>query len=64
MNAIDLLKPQHREVNQLFEQIGELEGEKDAGERLELVNQVADALAVHARIEEEIFYPACKRAEV
>lgn len=64
MNAIELLKTQHREVNQLFEQIGELQGERDAGERLDLTNQVADALAVHARIEEEIFYPACKRAEV
>ena len=64
MNAIELLKTQHRECNQLFEQVGDLRGEEDAGEKLDLFNQVADALAVHARIEEEIFYPACKRADV
>lgn len=55
MNAIDLLKQQHDEVEDLFEQIEEAE---DEGEKLALFQQLADNLAAHAEIEEKIFYPA------
>jgi hemerythrin superfamily protein len=57
MNAIDMLKQDHRMVEELFEAIEE---SQDASEREELFTELADALAVHAAIEENIFYPACK----
>jgi hemerythrin superfamily protein len=55
MNAIEMLKRQHRQVEKLFKQ---LEGEKPAGARRKTFEQIADALAVHATIEERHFYPA------
>jgi hemerythrin superfamily protein len=54
MNAIKMLKQQHREVDGLFE---EFEAAKLAGDRLEIFERIADALAVHAAIEERHFYP-------
>lgn len=54
MDAIDLLKRQHREVEEMFRRL-----EKgDAGETDTLFAQLADAFLVHGHIEEEIFYPA------
>lgn len=54
MNAIDLLKQQHREVESLFAQI---ETTKDSSDKLELVQELADQFAAHGTIEERIFYP-------
>ncbi len=60
MNAIDLLKQQHREVEQLFSKFeGASEGAEKTRERL--CQQIGDALAVHAEIEEKIFYPESKQ---
>ena len=56
MNAIDMLVQDHRMVEELFDAI---EGTQDATEREELFIELADALAVHSSLEEEIFYPAC-----
>src|SRR5512146_156734 len=60
MNAIDMLKQDHRLVEELFEAIEEAD---DATEREELFGELADALAVHAALEENIFYPACNSEE-
>ena len=57
MNAIDLLKSQHRTVEKLFSKIA---GAKGASKKQELFNQLADSLAGHAAIEEHQFYPAVK----
>jgi hemerythrin superfamily protein len=57
MNAIELLTEQHREVDDLFE---ELEDTKEASEKQEIFDELADMLAVHATIEERHFYPAVK----
>ena len=57
MNAIDLLKQQHDQVEELFEKIENARSGKE-----ELFDQIADALAVHAAIEEQHFYPATKDA--
>ena len=54
MDAIELLKRQHREVEKLFDQIEDAEGEQ----RDDLFAQIADKFMVHGHIEEEIFYPA------
>ena len=58
MNAIKLLKQQHREVEGLFKQ---LEKAKSARPRRKAFEQIADKLAVHATIEERHFYPGVKR---
>jgi hemerythrin-like domain-containing protein len=57
MNAIDVLKKQHREVDKLFKQ--SLKSEK-AAERRDLMDTIKAKLEVHTKIEEEIFYPAFK----
>ena len=58
MNAIKLLKQQHREVEALFKQ---LEKARSARPRQKAFEQIADKLAVHATIEERHFYPSVNR---
>lgn len=53
MNAIELLKSQHRVVESLFEEI-----EKDGADKKSLFAKIGDNLAAHASIEEALFYPA------
>ena len=54
MDALTLLKRQHRRVEQLFVQTKSA----DAEEKEDLFLQLADELTAHASIEERIFYPA------
>jgi hypothetical protein len=54
-DAIALLKADHRKVEDLFEKF-----EKSRGKKAEIARQICLELSVHATIEEEIFYPACK----
>jgi hemerythrin-like domain-containing protein len=61
MDAIKLLTQQHREVEELFAQFEE-KGEGATAGRGRLCQKIADALAVHTAIEEQIFYPATKDA--
>jgi hemerythrin superfamily protein len=58
VDAINLLKTDHRNVDKLFEQL-----EKGNGNREQLFNELATELTVHAEIEERLFYPAVKDAE-
>jgi hemerythrin superfamily protein len=57
LDAIALLKQDHREVEELFEQFEKARGE---GRKQKLAQQICLELTVHAMIEEEIFYPACE----
>ncbi|MDM7916242.1 MAG: hemerythrin domain-containing protein [Candidatus Eisenbacteria bacterium] len=59
MNAIELLKKQHREVEELFTRY-EAAGEKAHKTKQELFEKIADRLAGHASIEENTFYPGIK----
>jgi hemerythrin superfamily protein len=62
MNAIDLLKKQHREVEELFEEFENAsEGAKKTRERL--CEEISNQLAVHAEIEEKLFYPESKQPD-
>jgi hemerythrin superfamily protein len=54
-DAIALLKADHRQVEEWFEQF---EKARDADRKQKLATQICDALKVHTTIEEEIFYPA------
>jgi hemerythrin superfamily protein len=59
MDAIEMLKAQHKEVDALFSKYEEL-GDKAAKSKQALFEKIADALAMHATIEEQHFYPAVK----
>jgi Hemerythrin HHE cation binding domain len=56
-DAIALLKADHRKVEELFEQFEAAQG---AAKKQALAKRICTELTVHAMIEEEIFYPACK----
>ena len=56
-DAIALLKQDHREVEELFEQFEKASG---TGRKQKIAQQICLELTVHAQIEEEIFYPACE----
>lgn len=60
MKATDLLKKQHKEVKGLFKKMDKTE---DARGRRQLMEQIGQALQLHTRIEEEIFYPAVRGLE-
>jgi hemerythrin superfamily protein len=60
VKATDLLKKQHREVKGLFKKVEKTE---DARGRKQLLEQITQALELHTRIEEEIFYPAVRGLE-
>jgi hemerythrin superfamily protein len=59
-DAIQLLMEDHREVEKLFKQFQK--AKNDGQSKGEIVEQICNALTVHAEIEEEIFYPACRDA--
>src|SRR3954471_4473134 len=54
-DAIALLKADHRQVEEWFEQF---EKARDDDRRQKLATNICNALKVHTQIEEEIFYPA------
>lgn len=56
-DAIALLKADHRKVEDLFEKF---QHARDEDRKESLVREICTELMVHATIEEEIFYPACK----
>jgi len=56
VGALELLEEQHREVEDLFEQLEKARGAR----KRDLFTQIADKLAIHATIEEWEFYPAVK----
>ena len=58
-DAIALLKSDHRKVEGLFERF---EKARDSASKQKLAQEICTELTVHATIEEEIFYPACKEA--
>jgi len=58
-DAVALLKADHRQVEQWFE---EFESARSAGKKQQLATNICNALKVHTEIEEEIFYPAFLKA--
>lgn len=66
-DAIDLLKADHAAVKKMFAQEEKAakhdgHGRHEGQEKQDIFNQIRAALTVHATIEEEIFYPAVKKA--
>jgi hemerythrin-like domain-containing protein len=58
-SAIALLMQDHREVEEFFEEYEELYNDRA---KAALARKICNALKVHTRIEEEIFYPAARKA--
>jgi hemerythrin len=61
MNAIKLLRAQHRKVEELFEQIEKAEG--SGREQRILFSELAENIESHAKIEEKFFYPAGQKID-
>jgi iron-sulfur cluster repair protein YtfE (RIC family) len=60
-DAIGLLTADHSAVKKLFAQEEKLT-KRDGEKKVDIFNEINAALEVHATIEEEIFYPAVKKA--
>ena len=60
-DAVALLKQDHAEVKKLLSQL-EATSLKSASKRQSLLGKIALEVRIHARIEEEIFYPAFRGA--
>src|SRR5687768_795204 len=59
MDAFQLLKADHRKVEQLFTQLESASGKQ----KLEVFEQIKNELELHTHIEEKIFYPALEEPE-
>jgi len=60
-SAVEVLKRDHDEVERLFDQFEDAKDESNTELKAQVVAAICSALAIHARIEEEIFYPAMRR---
>lgn len=61
MDALDLLTADHQRVRGLFHRFNAAR-KGDEGDAIELAGQIAEEVAVHTAIEEEVFYPALRGA--
>ena len=61
MDAVALLKQDHREVEELFRRY-ENSDATDTSTRRDIVQSIIQELSIHASIEEQILYPAVRRA--
>lgn len=57
-SALELLKQDHREVEQLLKAFEEADG----GSRQGIADEAIKALEAHTKIEEEVVYPAIREA--
>jgi hemerythrin superfamily protein len=60
MDALELLKQDHAKVKKLLEQA---EGAEEGKERDATFQKIKNQLETHARIEENVFYPAVQKHE-
>lgn len=58
-DAIDLLKRDHRQVEELFAEFAKA---ADDDQRVQLAQRICSELSIHAKVEEELFYPAARDA--
>ena len=62
MNAIELLKKDHKTVKSLFESFEKAKEQDRDASKAELFASIKEELEAHTRVEEELFYPAFDRA--
>ena len=58
MRVTDLIAQDHRRVREMFLELERM----DAGDGERLLDRIVDELHVHARAEEDVFYPAVRAA--
>jgi hemerythrin superfamily protein len=58
MNVIELLKKDHRNVSELFAAYETAKENEEEGSRQEIAQEICLELTAHAKVEEELFYPA------
>lgn len=61
-DAIAMLTADHRKVKKLFSEFDKLKEEGSDEDKASIVEQICNELKVHTAIEEEIFYPAVRKA--
>src|SRR5690349_2792933 len=61
MDAITLLKNDHKTVEALFKRF-EKAGDRAHAQKRKIVDQIIEELSVHAAIEEQVFYPVARGA--
>lgn len=61
MNALSMLKEDHQKVKKILASLSETT-ERATKRRKQLLDQLAREVKIHAKIEEEVFYPAFKKA--
>ena len=61
VDAIDLLRQDHDRVEKAFKEFERMD-RQDAGACRRVVQEACEALKVHTAVEEEIFYPAVRKA--
>src|SRR5688572_33364724 len=59
MDAITLLRNDHKTVEQLFKRF-EKAGDRAYAEKREIVDRIIEELSVHAAVEEQLFYPVTR----
>jgi hemerythrin superfamily protein len=59
LDAVALLKADHRKVEDLFAKFEAAAGD---GKKQALATQICMELTIHTKIEEDVFYPACEGA--
>ena len=59
MDAITLLRDDHKTVEQLFKRF-EKAGDRAHVEKRQIVDRIVEELSVHAAIEEQVFYPVAR----
>lgn len=63
-DALEMLREDHRRLQQLCEEYASLvTGDASAADRSGLLARIGGRLRIHARIEDEIFYPALPAGE-
>ena len=62
IDAITLLTEDHKKVKKLFKDFDKLKEDGSAKDKAALVKEICTELSVHAKVEEEIFYPAVREA--
>ena len=61
-DAIAMLTADHKRVKALFKEFSALKEDGSKKEKAAIVDKVCNELTIHATLEEEIFYPAVRKA--
>lgn len=61
-DVIKLLTEDHKKVKKLFKRFEDLKDEKSSSKKAEIVKQICLELTIHSKAEEDIFYPAARKA--